>query len=208
MSIGYIRYTSGLTLYVKPLPLTNSPWTTGVITGVENGTLGSYSFSGLTSSVEYEVFLRAGGTATSTDLAIGSISFASTGGGTGDATLANQLAIISTLSGIVLPVPTPTTSPPSQQVDYYNGEANIAKVIPTANYTAITIELAIELRDKTDIVVIPDGSLTKTNTSVSFIIPSQVYTLVRSYKYSLRQTSDKKILVVGNITGYYAPLTP
>lgn len=71
---GYFRYPTGSTLYVKPLPLNNSPWSTGVIVGIENGTLGSYAFALLTEGVEYEVFRRAGGSPASSDLAVGQIS--------------------------------------------------------------------------------------------------------------------------------------
>ena len=72
---GYLRYTTGQTLYAKPLPLNNAPWSTDVFSGTENGTLGSYSFASLTEGTDYEAFKQAGGSPASTDLAIGSVSY-------------------------------------------------------------------------------------------------------------------------------------
>lgn len=71
---SYLRYPSGSNLYAKPLPLAVSPtWDADDIAGVENGSLGSYAFTGLADGVEYEVFRRAGATPASTDLAVGSL---------------------------------------------------------------------------------------------------------------------------------------
>ena len=69
---GYIRRATGQTVYAKPLPLTDSPWSTGVVACTENGTLGSYSTdSALADHVPYEVFEQSGGSPANTDTAFG-----------------------------------------------------------------------------------------------------------------------------------------
>ena len=67
----YIRWPTGATLYAKPLPLTDSAWGDDDIAGVENAALGSYAFAALAETTEYEVFVQAGGSPASSDLAIG-----------------------------------------------------------------------------------------------------------------------------------------
>ncbi len=77
----FVRYNTGSVLYAKPSPLTSSPWSTGVITATENGTTGEYAIAALDESTPYTVFVRAGGSPASTDIAIAQIDRAPTNAG-------------------------------------------------------------------------------------------------------------------------------
>lgn len=69
----YFRYTVGSNIYAKPLPLNTSPWSADIIAGSDPNALGSFTFSGLTEDVSYEVFEQLGVIPQSTDLPIGQI---------------------------------------------------------------------------------------------------------------------------------------
>lgn len=61
-----VYYTSGLDLYAKPVPLSDSPaWLTDVVSFAENGSLGEYS--GTVTDAAQVVFVRAGVSPASTD---------------------------------------------------------------------------------------------------------------------------------------------
>lgn len=62
----YFYYTSGSNVYAKPLPLTTSPWSTGVINANENGSTGQYAIS-VDDSTEYFVYKRSGASPASSD---------------------------------------------------------------------------------------------------------------------------------------------
>ena len=65
----FTRWLTGSTIYVKPLPLDNSPWEDDVVLFVENGALGSYEAS-LDELTKYEAFVQLGGSPVNTDVAI------------------------------------------------------------------------------------------------------------------------------------------
>ncbi len=63
---------TGLDIYAKPLPLTLSPWSTGVVAFTEAGSTGVYSAT-LDDSLGYIIFVRAGLNPTDTDAVDGSL---------------------------------------------------------------------------------------------------------------------------------------
>lgn len=73
MRTEYVRHTTGANLYAKPSPLATSPWSTGVVTATENGTTGEYAIASLDESTNYTVFVRAGVSPASSDIAIAQI---------------------------------------------------------------------------------------------------------------------------------------
>lgn len=79
MRTEYVRYNSGSTLYAKPSPLVTSPWSTGVVLATENSTTGEYSLS-LDESTQYTVFVRAGASPASSDIAIAQIGLSASSG--------------------------------------------------------------------------------------------------------------------------------
>lgn len=68
---GYFDWTTGKTLYAKPRPLSNTPWSNDVIIASENGALGEYKFPDVNGIYEYVVFLQMTGIPLSTDPRIG-----------------------------------------------------------------------------------------------------------------------------------------
>ncbi|TXG78457.1 hypothetical protein E6Q11_00940 [Candidatus Dojkabacteria bacterium] len=66
----YLDDDTGNNCYVKPEPLTVSPWSTGVVNATENGTTGSYAVT-LDSSLSYVAFRRAGASPASSDQKLG-----------------------------------------------------------------------------------------------------------------------------------------
>ncbi len=77
MRTEYVRHTPGATLYAKPSPLATSPWSTGVVLATANGSTGEYSLS-LDESTNYTVFVRAGASPASSDIAIAQIGVSGT----------------------------------------------------------------------------------------------------------------------------------
>lgn len=57
----------GATYYAKPEPLDTSPWNGDVILGVENGSTGSFAFTGLDPAITYAVFRQISGVQDSGD---------------------------------------------------------------------------------------------------------------------------------------------
>jgi len=70
----YFQWTTGDDLYAKPLPLVDGgSWDADIISGVENGSLGSYAFASLDDNTDYNVYVAAGGAGSeaNADLAVG-----------------------------------------------------------------------------------------------------------------------------------------
>jgi len=70
----YVRYNPGESLYAKPSPLATTPWTTGVVDAVPNGTTGEYVFDNLDNTSSYTVFVKAGIIPDVSDIAIAQLS--------------------------------------------------------------------------------------------------------------------------------------
>lgn len=79
MRTEYVRHTTGSILYAKPSPLATSPWSTGVVLATENGTTGEYAIASLDESTAYTVFVRAGASPASSDIAIAQIETSGSG---------------------------------------------------------------------------------------------------------------------------------
>lgn len=75
----------------------------------------------------------------------------------------------------------------------------------SVDLTSLTLEIVIELRPGTDVVVIANGSITKSNGSFSFTVPSAVTNAARACKWALRKTTDESVLVQGDLYVNYAP---
>ena len=71
--------------------------------------------------------------------------------------------------------------------------------------TSLSLEVIIELRPSTDVVVIADGSITHSNGSFAFTVPSAVTNAPRACKWALRKTNDDSVLVQGDLFVNYAP---
>ena len=71
--------------------------------------------------------------------------------------------------------------------------------------TNLTLELIIELRPSTDVVVVADGSITHSNGSFAFAVPASVTNAARACKWALRKTTDDSVLVQGDLFVNYAP---
>lgn len=69
---AYHQDTTGQTIYAKALPLDTGTWATGVVSGTENGTTGSYAFT-LVDNTSYVIFIQAGGSPASTDTPVADI---------------------------------------------------------------------------------------------------------------------------------------
>lgn len=78
MRTEFVRHTPGSNLYAKPSPLVASPWSSGVVSATPNGSTGEYSLS-LDESTNYTVFVRAGGSPASSDIAIAQIETSGSG---------------------------------------------------------------------------------------------------------------------------------
>jgi hypothetical protein len=71
--------------------------------------------------------------------------------------------------------------------------------------TGLTLEIVIESRLMTDVVVIANGSITKSGSTISFAIPSSVSATEGAYQWALRKTNDDSVLLQGPLIVSYAP---
>lgn len=71
--------------------------------------------------------------------------------------------------------------------------------------TSLSLEIIIELRPSSDIVVVADGSITHSDGSFAFTVPSAVTDAARACKWALRKTTDSSVLVQGDLFVNYAP---
>ena len=71
--------------------------------------------------------------------------------------------------------------------------------------TNLTLEVVIELRPSTDVAVIANANISKSNGSFSFTVPSAVTNAARACKWALRKTADSSVLVQGDLFVNYAP---
>lgn len=70
---------------------------------------------------------------------------------------------------------------------------------------ALTLEMVIESRTGTDVAVIADADITRTNGTFTVTMPSAVTTAERTWKWALRNTSDNSVLAHGTLNVVYAP---
>jgi hypothetical protein len=97
---------TGLNIYAKPLPLTLSPWSTGVVTFTEAGSTGVYSAT-LDDSLGYIIFVRAGLSPADTDAVDGSL---------------NESVVPQLVAGLTGNALLPPIQPEKQTVFIYQGD--------------------------------------------------------------------------------------
>lgn len=86
---------------------------------------------------------------------------------------------------------------PKYDVQMFVGETQ-AKSIPSADYTAVDIEVVFQsLNNETDIAIISNASITKTTTAVSFSMPAKVRKSEATYIYAVRRVSNAEVLIYG-----------
>jgi hypothetical protein len=71
--------------------------------------------------------------------------------------------------------------------------------------TALTLSLVIERRATTDLIVIADGSITKSGSTISFVVPTEATSAEGHHRWSLRDTSDDSVLLQGPFIVTYSP---
>jgi hypothetical protein len=96
-------------------------------------------------------------------------------------------------------------------INLFTGETASVTVAVTdedgvaVDLTNLTLELIIELRPSTDVVVVADASITHSNGSFAFAVPAAVTNAARACKWALRKTNDDSVLVQGDLFVTYAP---
>ena len=96
-------------------------------------------------------------------------------------------------------------------INLFTGETASVTVAVTdedgvaVDLTSLTLELILELRPSTDVVVVDDASITHSNGSFAFTVPAAVTNAARACKWALRKTNDDSVLVQGDLFVNYAP---
>jgi len=96
-------------------------------------------------------------------------------------------------------------------INLFTGETPSVAVAVTdadgvaVDLTSLTLELIIELRPSTDVVVVANADITKSNGSFAFVVPAAVTNAARACKWALRKTNDDSVLVGGDLFVTYAP---
>jgi hypothetical protein len=92
-----------------------------------------------------------------------------------------------------------TSEMPTVSIAVVDGEGNAVTV------TSLTLSLVIERRATADLVVIADASITKSGSTISFVVPSQATSAEGHHRWSLRDTADDSVLLQGPFIVTYAP---
>jgi hypothetical protein len=92
-----------------------------------------------------------------------------------------------------------TSETPTVSIAVVDGEGNAVTV------TLLTLSLVIEKRATADLVVIPDASITKSGSTISFVVPGQATSAEGHHRWSLRNTADDSVLLQGPFIVTYAP---
>ena len=96
-------------------------------------------------------------------------------------------------------------------INLFTGETASVTVAVTdedgvaVDLTSLTLELILELRPSTDVVVVDDASITHSNGSFAFAVPAAVTNAARACKWALQKTTDDSVLVQGDLFVNYAP---
>lgn len=78
-------------------------------------------------------------------------------------------------------------------------------VFPTiTNLSSVPMRFVVENDSKTNILEIADGSIAKTDTSLSVVVTTAVTNNIGQYSFSFRRLSDDEVLVYGTIYVNYA----
>ena len=195
VTYSVIHTVTGLTFYAFPVSPTYplSTWTTNRVLMTENSKMYSCSIDlGLSSN--WAVF--SGATQpTSYDAALYQDDFSSNGA----------------LTSIPVNI-TPGSISAIHRGDgsnvrlFINENANV--VIPTSlDVSAYNLVFRVEDTDRANVLSIPNGSIARTSTSFTVLIPSTVTNQLRDLIWSLRSTTDDKVLVHGTMSVDYVPIS-
>lgn len=133
--------------------------------------------------------------------------------GLASANLDTQLAGINTnIDSISVPTVIGTVVTRNQQTTLtaFVGETytfTIATVDADGNAvdcSAFALEVVIEQLDRTDLVVIPNGSISKTSTTVAFAVSSTYHASEAQYRWALRRTDTNVVIMHGPYVVSYA----
>jgi hypothetical protein len=215
----FVRSLSGETVYAKPLPLVASPWSTGVVAFAENGTTGSYSAT-LDDATEYEIFRQLGASPAASDAAFFRLfrgvpqsgdSFARLGAPAGDS-IAADIAGIDGGGGSVTVIPMTGTvldRSVGTNINLFTNETpTVAIAVVDAlganvDLTGMVLTVVFETTKGVDVAVVDDSDINVDESSISFVIPSDVTDKASTLKWSLRNESS--VLLNGFVGVNYSP---
>ena len=138
-----------------------------------------------------------------------SLSAHQSAGSTGEAL---EKASVETQNAYVLPISTTDPCAPrgTALTAFVNGDATF--VIGFKDAAGVVIDPTLEslyfvVEDAsagTDMVIIPDGSLTKSTTNITFTVQGSDNTPIGSYRWAVRTTTNEKVLAYGVYNIQYA----
>lgn len=86
-------------------------------------------------------------------------------------------------------------------VVYKDENTPVTVTLTTGSLTGLTLRFAIEGRSVTDVLVIENGSITRTATTFTVTIPTSITSTVANYQWSLRDvTTGDTVLLHGVLT--------
>jgi hypothetical protein len=92
----------------------------------------------------------------------------------------------------------------SSLVQLFFNENAIVVIPASLDLTGLDIRFVVEDANRTDVLSIPNGSITRTSTSFSVLIPDTVTNTLQDLVWALRMTADDKLLLKGAISISYA----
>ena len=90
-------------------------------------------------------------------------------------------------------------------IKLYYKEATTVVVPTSVNLVGQVVRFIVENKDKSQVLLVPNGSISVTETSFSVPIGTEVTDNIKTYIWSLRQETTNKVLVEGTIQVDYSP---
>ena len=179
--------TTGLTLYAFPIdpayPL--SSWTTNRVLMSENSKM-YYATIDLSKSFHWAVFQ---GATQPTDY---------------DLALYEDTFYTATAVNITPGSSTAINRGDTSNIRLFFNENTLVVIPSSIDLTALNIKFVLEDSTKANLISLANGSITRTSTTFSVLIPNTVTNTLQDLIWSLRTTADDKVLLRGTMSVEYA----
>lgn len=186
MSTSYFAGTIGATYYLKKLPLTISPWSTGLVTAAENGTTGQFSAT-TEDDQEYWALEQLGGSPAESDTDNGPIAIIPVSEEYADL---GQAVLQSRSTGTTIDL-------------YVDEEIEVTVQAVDVNGTAIslvgkTLSIVFTMvSDPDESYAVGSADITIATSNARFTIPAEITLRPSLWTWAMRDAADSKVIMQG-----------
>jgi len=191
--------SSGLTIYAKSSPITESPWSTGVVALTESGTVSGYYTADITTPLaEYTLFEQSGGSPIGTDTPVALVKFTTSSGTTGS----GARTVVFTINDGATVLQNATIRL-TEGVNTYRGVTDVSGNV-TFNVDDATYTIAITKSGYTyagsSLIVSADATPTLSLTIVAPSASSAGFSTGYMYTYDLNGILEEDVIITSKIS--------